>query len=169
MAMGLAALPVAAGQSVRKGMPARGESRNPATDKERPALSDGFAEREIDDPSTGRRWILRRNAIHPESPGRIVLLNGPETIASAATGDGLQQSKEPARDKPLQPVIHAGDAVVVEEHTPVVETRLVAVALSPAVRGGLFSVRLKIGGKVVRAQAVDRATAVFVAGAEAQP
>jgi predicted secreted protein len=58
-------------------------------------------------------------------------------------------------------VIHTGDLLVVEENTAVVEARLEAVALGPAWAGSSFDVRLKIGGKVVRAIALASGRAVF--------
>ena len=33
--------------------------------------------REIDDPHTGDRWKLMRDPVHPEGPGRLVLVTGP--------------------------------------------------------------------------------------------
>jgi flagella basal body P-ring formation protein FlgA len=66
----------------------------------------------------------------------------------------VRQTGAPASEviaNPLQPVIHAGDRVIVEENSPVVEARLEAVALGPAALGSALEVRLKIGGLVVRA------------------
>lgn len=53
-----------------------------------------------------------------------------------------------------KPVIHAGEAVQVEEHSAVVDANLQAVALSSAAPGGILRVRLRIGGRVLRARAV---------------
>ena len=66
-------------------------------------------------------------------------------------------------------MIHAGDKLIVEEHTAVVEARLEAVALGPAAQGAVFKARLKIGGKVVRAVAVSAGHAVFAPEEAAQP
>jgi hypothetical protein len=113
--------------------------------------------REIDDPHTGGRWLLTRDPVHPAGPGRLVLVARfrPEYRP-------IQPGVEPPR-----PVIHAGDRLVVEENTAVIEARLEAVALGPAVVGSPLDVRLKIGGKVVRAVALGPGRAAFLA--EARP
>jgi hypothetical protein len=100
--------------------------------------------REIDDPHTGARWLLMRDPSHPSGPGRLVL---------AGVFRNRLRPIEPGVEPP-RPVICAGDRLVVEENTAVVEARLEAVALGPAVIGSLLDVRLKIGGKVVRAVAL---------------
>jgi hypothetical protein len=69
--------------------------------------------------------------------------------------------------EPPRLVIHAGDRLIVEENTAVVESRLEAVALGPAVVGSPLDARLKVGGKVVRAVALGRGRAAFLA--EARP
>jgi flagella basal body P-ring formation protein FlgA len=57
----------------------------------------------------------------------------------------------------------------VEELTGVVDARLEAVALEPAVMGAHFKARLRIGGKVVRAVAVSPGHASFAAEGEIAP
>jgi predicted secreted protein len=66
-------------------------------------------------------------------------------------------------------VIHTGDALILEENTALVEARLEAVALGPAVSGLAFNVRLKIGGNVVRAVALGPGRAAFAPESEARP
>ena len=66
-------------------------------------------------------------------------------------------------------MIHTGDALMVEEHTAVVDARLEAVALEPAVMGARFKARLKIGGKVVRVVAVSPGRASFAPEGEVAP
>jgi hypothetical protein len=107
--------------------------------------------REIDDPHTGARWLLMRDPSHPAGPGRLVLAGGFRN--HLRPGD---PGVEPSRT-----VIRAGDRLVVEENTPVVEARLEAVALGPAVLGSPLEVRLKIGGKVVRAVALGPGRTAF--------
>ena len=126
--------------------------------------------REIDDTHTGDRWKLMRDPVHPGGPGRLVLAAGPgiEPV-SAGTSDQKHPAISATKRTPFHPVIHAGDALIVEEHTAVVEARLEAVALGPAVEGAICRVRLKIGGKVVRAVAVSAGHAVFAAEDEARP
>ncbi len=142
-----------------------------AAEYPRPAVSPlGDVAREIDDPHTGDQWMLMRDPVHPGGPGRLVLVQGAGTrLASAGKRDETQPDARIAKRAPSLPVIHAGDTLVVEEHTAVVEARLEAMALSPAVEGAVFKVRLKIGGKVVRAIAVSAERAVFAPQDEAQP
>jgi hypothetical protein len=106
--------------------------------------------REIDDPSTGDRWVLLRNLSDPAAPARLVL----------TTKD------MPAEESPASALaIHAGDTLIVEDHTALADVRLEAVALSRATAGAEFTARLKIGGKVVHAVAVAPGKAVLsVAG-----
>jgi hypothetical protein len=121
-------------------------------------LSQGEIVREIDDPHTGARWLLMRNPIYPAGPGRLVLVGG---MRIAALQPGAPVAEPP------RPIIHAGDRLIVEENTAVVESRLEAVALGPAVVGSPLDARLKVGGKVVRAVALGRGRAAFLA--EARP
>jgi len=104
--------------------------------------------REIDDPHTGAHWLLMRDLRHPGGPGRLVQLESTrhQTLSKPAQA-GLAE-------KDIRPIIHAGERLIVEESTPVVEARLEAVALGPAAVGSPFDVRLTIGGKVLRAVAL---------------
>lgn len=121
------------------------------------APAPGEIVREIDDPHTGARWLLVRDSTHPGGPGRLMLVRG--------LREGVR-SGEPGIE-PFLPVIHAGDRLIVEEHTAVVEARLEAVALGPAVVGSPLDARLKIGGNVVRIVALAPGRAAFLA--EARP
>jgi predicted secreted protein len=133
-------------------------------------MNSGEVVREIDDPHTGDQWMLMRDPFHPEGPGRLVLAGGPAMRqASAVTRDDTPPNAPRAILTPFLPVIHAGDALIVEERTAVVVARLEAVALGPAAQGAVFKARIKIGGKVVRAIAVAAGRAVFVPSDEAQP
>jgi hypothetical protein len=95
--------------------------------------------REIDDPHSGARWLLLPNPNHPGGPGRLVLAAGGDRTGSAAVAIAV----------PARPVIRAGDELVVEENTVVVEARLEARALGSASLGNTLHARLKMGGKVV--------------------
>jgi flagella basal body P-ring formation protein FlgA len=66
-------------------------------------------------------------------------------------------------------VIRGGDRVILEEHTPVVDARLEAIALAPAREGGTLRVRLKIGGGIVEAVALGPGRVAFAAETEARP
>ncbi len=112
--------------------------------------------REIDDPGTGNRWLLERDPDHPGGPGRMVL-----AAPGVSGGAGSARATAQAARTPLLPVIRAGERVIVEENTPLVEARLEAIALAPALAGSVFAVRLQIGGKVVRAVALGPGRAAF--------
>jgi hypothetical protein len=115
--------------------------------------------REIKDPQSGADWVILPNAANPGGPGRMVLER--QVSPSNATAEA----------KKIAPIvaIHLGDRVVVEEHTRVAEAYLEAVALEPAVAGGSFRVRLKIGGKVVRVMAIAPGRAAFTLVPGVQP
>lgn len=132
----------------------------PATPEEFP----GEIVREIDDPSTGGRWLLMRDAAHPAGPGRMVLVADGKAAADRVTAASMWRLRASRLF-----VIRAGDALIVEEHTPVVDARLEAVALGPASAGAEFNVRLKIGGKVLRAVALGPGRAAFARQNGAQP
>jgi len=87
--------------------------------------------------------------------------------AGKERGDGPEGATEAARL--WLPVIRAGDRLIVEEKTAVAEVRLEAVALGPAGNGFPLLVRLKIGGRVVRAVALGPGRAAFAPETEARP
>ena len=137
--------------------------------------AEGEVVREIDDPHTGARWLLMRDSSHPGGPGRMVLATGPR---GQALSDVRSDTRIRAQDDsgpyqpgsaPAQPVIRAGDRLIVEENTAVVEARLEAVALNAAAIGSPLNVRLAIGGKVVRAVAVAAGRAALPAQNEVRP
>lgn len=115
--------------------------------------------REIDDPSTGNRWLLIAGT--PGGPGRLILSGHRSGVQSGAGKTEMQPASAANR-----PVIHAGDALIVEEHTAVVNARLEAVALNPALKGAPFKARLKIGGTILRVWATAPGRAVIAAAGE---
>jgi hypothetical protein len=122
--------------------------------------------REIDDPHNGTRWLLMRNPDHPSGPTVLVMVS--------VTADGTQQRKPDGPTsvsgaQPLLPVIRAGERLVVEESSPAVEARLEAVSLGPAAIGSPLDVRLKIGGKVMRAVALGPGRAALLAKTKVLP
>jgi flagella basal body P-ring formation protein FlgA len=58
---------------------------------------------------------------------------------------------------------------MIEEHTAIADVQLEAVALSPAMVGAAFKVRLTVGGKVMRVMALGPGHATFQLKAEVQP
>ncbi len=128
-----------------------------------PAQTGGAVFRELDDPSTGNRWLLARDAVHPEGPGRWQLVaarKAGDKTAATLTGASLAAQ---AVDATALPVIHAGDEVSVAEHSAVIDATLQGVALGSAAAGAEFRARLKIGGKVIDAVALESGHAVFAA------
>jgi hypothetical protein len=125
---------------------------------------DGQVFRQIEDPSTGDLWLLVRDQGHPAGPGRLVLVRQQMKTQRAISSGPVQPLSAAVR-----PVIHSGDALIVEEHTGVVDARLEAVALEPAVKGADLKARLKIGGKVVRVVAVAPGHANFAPEGEVAP
>jgi hypothetical protein len=120
--------------------------------------------RALQDPWTGDHWLVVRDGRHPAGPGRLVLMERGAGARNAVGDAGTPPAPEQQRY-----VIRAGDALVVEEHSAVVDARLAAVALGPAVAGQPFRARLKIGGRVVRAVAVAAGCARLAAESEGQP
>lgn len=114
--------------------------------------------REIVDPYSGGRWVLMRDPDHPGGPGRLVL-------AEAGNGGKRAHAGETPADEAL-PVIRAGDKLVIEEHSSVVDAQFEAVALGAAREGSLLKVRLKLGGKTLSAIALGPGRAVFTSEAE---
>ena len=111
----------------------------------------GFpGEHVIADPHTGRRWLLARDPEHPGGPGKLV---------EAPVG-------EAAKSNACHIVIRTGDCVLLEEMTPVARGVFETVALSSARQGASLRVRLRIGGRVVRAIAIGPRRAIVVAGDE---
>jgi hypothetical protein len=122
--------------------------------------------REIDDPHSGARWLLMRDQGHPGGPGHLVLASG---LQNGARADRQRLSTLRTEPIPLLPVIRVGDKVIVEESSPVIEARLEAVALGPAAVGSALEVRLRIGGKVVRAVALAPGRATLQPEIEVRP
>jgi len=131
-----------------------------------PDAGKGHVVRVIDDPHSGERWLLLRNLTTPAGPGRMVL----ESNRQGEMGQSQPRvGVSGTRPISIPPVIRAGDRLVVEEDSARVEVRLEAVALGPAASGSNLDVRLKIGGKVVRAVALGPGRAAFAPEGGARP
>jgi hypothetical protein len=119
--------------------------------------------REIFDQSNGIRWILHRDETGSPGPGRLVLTSFAGSPADSLVGEDSPSHKSPERNSTAPvPIIHAGDRLIVEEHTASVDAYLEAVALGSATTGAALTVRLKIGGRTVRAIAQGPTRALFV-------
>lgn len=104
--------------------------------------------REIKDPHTGQTWWLLSDAAFPAGPGRMVRS---EEVSC------LKLKPERGQEKPK---IRRGERVLVEEHSGVAEAVWEATAMEPAQTGSELLVRLKIGGRIIRAVAVAPGRAV---------
>jgi hypothetical protein len=124
-------------------------------------LNGANIEREIDDPSSGARWLLVRGTDRPGGPGRLVLIPARYSVARSA-----ELGELPAGDSYVL-VIHAGDTLVVAEHTAIADARLEAVALGPARSGAPLCVRLKLGGRILHAIASGPGRAILTTDSEA--
>lgn len=109
--------------------------------------------RELIDPCIGSRWQLLVDSEHPSWPGRLVLKSASEAHISNAPGQYLSGQVEtrkhasngigqyaPAAITP--PVIHAGDHVIVDQQSQVIQAQFDAVAMEQAVVGQRLKVRL---------------------------
>jgi hypothetical protein len=133
--LALAAAPIVCAQLPSEPAPVQGQVQ-------------GKTVREIDDPHTRERWLLMRDELHPGGPGRLA------PVDRDGSGDAPAQATKPVSETRFHPVIHAGDRLIVEEHTPVVDAMLEARALGSATVGSALNARLLIGGKVVRVVAL---------------
>lgn len=113
-------------------------------------LVQGEMIREIDDPHTGERWLLVPNGESPGGPGRLVLAAADQDSFGGAAPRAAKRTEDPR----LGAVIRAGDRLVVEEHTRLVDAALEARALGPAAVGSSLDARLAMGGRVVRVVAL---------------
>lgn len=146
MMLAVAILPGAFSATVDKPNAGRGDSLDRHATE--PATASTSIVREIDDPHSGDRWLLLIDPRHPAGPGRLVRADAVRNKFPLSKAD-VQKT-----DTPVPPVIHTGERLILEEHSPVLDARLDAIALSPASVGGTLRVRLVIGGQVVRALAV---------------
>jgi hypothetical protein len=125
------------------------------------AIESATIYREIDDPTSRERWLLIRSTDHSGAPGNLILI--PSDRSPKGAGIFHQNQPLPA------PVIRAGDALILEEHTRIVDARLEAIALGPARTGAVLRARLKLGGRVVRAVASGPGSAIIAENTEQQP
>lgn len=155
---GLVAASMAAGQTPGPAGVCAGV--RPVLDHAAPTRScSGRVLHEINDPYSGACWLVLQNTGHPAGPGLM--------IPAADFAAGGTHSSISEKERPI--VIHAGDRLVIEEHTAAAEAFLEAVALNQASVGGTLEARLKIGGKVVRAVATVPGRAALMPSRSTQP
>jgi hypothetical protein len=124
--------------------------------------------REIDDPTTGDRWLLERDSQHPGGPGRMVLAAQGKALPPPARASIEDAGKRFETNTPVA-LIRSGDRLIVEEHTRLVDAVLEAIALVPAREGEALRVRLSIGGRVMNAVAIAPGRALLSSDSGAQP
>ena len=135
-------------------------------------LDPGSIAREIDDPSSGARWVLIRGSGNPGGPGRLVQITGLMTglVSGPVSSKDVSTVSPTLREIPTAssyiPVVRAGDTLVLEEHTGVADTRLEGIALGPARLGAVLRARLKLGGRIVHAIATGPGHATFAPDTE---
>ena len=114
------------------------------------------AMRIIEDPATHRRWVLERNSDHPAGPGLLIPVRGDGSCCFCS----IEETPSRRTGFQIQPIVHAGDALVLVEDARNWHAEMEAVALSYGSPGDSIMVRLRIGGKVTRATVVSRTRAV---------
>lgn len=117
--------------------------------------------REIEDLHTGIRWLILHDIAHPAGPGRMI--PAAAGVPAGLIPSGTTRAENQGRPKP---VIHGGDRVVVEDRTATAEAYLEGIALGPAAVQTSLHVRLRIGGKVVKAMALAPGRVALAAAAE---
>jgi hypothetical protein len=114
-------------------------------------------------------WLLERDPIHPEGPGRWLQVPIRETgDAIPFDGDSADLALGVVADH-ARPIIRGGDQLMIEENSKLVDARLQAVALQSASTGEIFAVRLRSTGKLVRAVAMAPGRAEFAQGTGVRP
>lgn len=100
-------------------------------------------------------WILTRDRDDPALPGLWQRGSGPDCKNPQPAGVSVASHAY----APL--VIRAGDRVIVEDHSPMVDARLQAIALQSAHAGESLRARLVAGGGMVRVLAEGPGQAVL--------
>lgn len=122
--------------------------------------------RSFEDASTHQSWTVVRDKKQPAAPARLW---GP-TILRGAGCASAEESREALLQTASRLIIHAGDSLIVDEHTAIVDARLEATALNAAAGGERLKIRLKIGNRIVEAVAIEPGRAEMVpAMREARP
>ena len=108
------------------------------------------ATRTIEDPTTGERWAVKQNSIHPEWPSRLVPI--PEEITGMCLSlarNGAGSGRRSATST-LPVVVHSGDVLAAVEDTAAWHAELQGTALTSGTVGESILVRLRVGNRIVR-------------------
>ena len=124
--------------------------------------------REFDDPATLQHWILIRDVERAAGPALLVKDSQHFGCEFIAVGKGNSPAAVQERFSTL-PIIHAGDRIILSEHGINFDAELEATALDAAAAGDSLRVRIKFGGRTVRAIAVARGHASRGAGSNEEP
>lgn len=108
------------------------------------------AVRIIDDQGTGRRWLLVWQFDRPEAPALLLQMPDSHSCSKFLFAD-FEWRSPTAHQKLSLPIIRPGDSVILSEDSPISHARLEAVALQSAATGQVLTVRLKLGGHLLRA------------------
>ena len=119
------------------------------------------AVRIIDDQATGRRWLLVKQLDRPEAPGLLLQIADDQSCSKLLPAGTEGRFPIAHQVLPLQ-VIRPGDSVILSEDSPVADARLEAIAIEPAAAGQSLTVRLKLGGHLLRAVAIAPGSALLV-------
>jgi hypothetical protein len=158
-----AGLFAAAACSAMSGQPARGDTTACRRDFEADFWMRFRAVRIIDDQGTGRHWLMVRRLDRPETPASLLPLN--EECFELLVSD-LKKKLPIAAHQKGAPVIRAGDRVLLLDSSAIADVRLEAVALGPATTGQELTVRLKLGGHLLRAVATAQGSVRMADGNE---
>lgn len=116
--------------------------------------------RTIEDLGTHTHWRLLRDLSHPAAPAVLIPGQSDSKCASLRIEkSGLRSA--PNLGRTSLPVVHAGDYLIVSEHTRNSDAELEATALKPAAIGESVTVRLKFGGHILSAIATAPGRASF--------
>jgi hypothetical protein len=125
------------------------------------------AVRIIDDQATGHRWLLVKQLDRPEAPALLLQIADAPSCSKLLPAESEGRFSIAHQVFPRQ-IIRPGDSVILSEDSPVAEARLEAVAIQPAAAGQSLTVRLKLGGHLLRAVAIAPGRALLVQGREVQ-
>ena len=106
--------------------------------------------RVVEDRGTGQRWLLLEDLEHPSAPARFYSWSREFSCAHLFAEGSQLHSAENTRNVSL-PVIHAGDALLLSEHTRIADAELEGTALTTAAPGETLTVSLKFGRRTLKA------------------